>query len=254
MNVSIPTAILDFIFPRRCRICSSPMSDLEPAQGYLCKECSAKIPWIETIRCPFCSSIIPDRLMVHDNRCVCCRTKNHLLAGIIALVQYHDPDAKRIRDSILQLKHADRTSFARDAGKLLAQKLTSSYPDRKFSGAVPVPLHKSRLSRRGYNQSALISHYLAKNLSIPCLDWLIDRIKRTPPQSGNPASRSANVKNAFVVNGTCQNAHILLVDDVLTTGATISECARVLKESGAESVTSAVIAWVPLRKEMEDRK
>lgn len=253
MNTSFWGAALDFIYPKQCRICRNPMDAQYEGAGYLCQDCQSGIPWISILTCPYCGCILPDESLIFSDHCLCCRDAAHSLSGVIALTQYHHSAASKIRDGILQLKHANRTSFAQDCGYLLAKRINSLYPDHSFDGIVSVPLHRSRMFQRGYNQSSLIGKYLGQHLSVPCCDWLVERVRKTNPQSGNPAARANNVSGAFQINGLCRNANLLLVDDVLTTGATILECTRMLKNAGAASVIAVVVAWVPLRRLMEEK-
>ncbi|MBN1296670.1 ComF family protein, partial [bacterium] len=139
-----------------------------------------------------------------------------------------------------------KTLFSREFGSALARRIREMYPDDSFDAVVPVPLHYSRVWRRGYNQAALIAAFLADALDVPCYTWLLSRVRRTRPQSGGRIHRLKNVRGAFHAGGKCTHASILLVDDVLTTGATMRESAAVLYGAGADRVVASVCAWVPL--------
>ena len=110
---------------------------------------------------------------------------------------------------------------------------------------VPVPLHKRRLKRRGYNQASLISQDLGKLMDIPVVDGCLVRIKEAKPQVDTESveERWNNVKSAFCcVDDRVVGKRILIIDDVCTTGATMESCARVLKEGGASSVWGLSVA------------
>ena len=115
---------------------------------------------------------------------------------------------------------------------------------------VPIPLHWTRAWQRGFNQSELLSKILAKRINTP-LVRAVGRKRRTPAQAGlTNAQRRTNVSGSFVWNKRCpvKDRHVLLVDDVLTTGATASACASVLKRAGAKRVTVLTLARVDRRK------
>jgi ComF family protein len=104
---------------------------------------------------------------------------------------------------------------------------------------VPVPLHLKRLKQRGFNQSELLAHIVTKYYDIPTVSGLLFRVKDTHPQFNLPRTeRFKNVRGAFEVKGTpfLKGKSVLLIDDIYTTGSTISECTRVLRENGANNV------------------
>ena len=110
---------------------------------------------------------------------------------------------------------------------------------------IPVPLHKSRLRQRGFNQTVILGNILKKKYHLPLRANILQRTTHTPPQVTLPVKeRKANMRNAFKVNepGSVEGKTILLLDDVYTTGATMNECARILKKSGASRVDGFVIA------------
>jgi len=146
---------------------------------------------------------------------------------------------------ILAMKHGGKTVYCREFGSRLAHRIRDVFPDEIFHGVVPVPLHRRRYWKRGYNQSALVATVLAEVLDIPCYTWLLSRIRSTPPQSGGRRQRQRNVRHAFTARGWCRDASLILVDDVVTTGATVRESAAVLYRAGAASVVAASCGWVP---------
>lgn len=196
------------------------------------------------INCDRCGARIPDPAMSTKDGCYCCTNSHYRLGGILTLGPYHK-DA-RLSRMILSLKHGAKTWYAREFGWRLAQTVKREYPDTTFNAIVAVPLHRSRLRQRGYNQADLIAGAMADSMGIPSYRWLLRRFRRTKPQSGGRELRHSNVSGAFEAGGICRNAKIILVDDVVTTGATTGECARVLFEAGAQDVVVAACAWVPV--------
>ncbi len=176
-------------------------------------------------------------------RCAACLARPRAFARARAAVLYDDGS----RDLILQFKHADRTDLARllsgwvsrAADELLAQA----------DAVAPVPLHRSRLLARRYNQAAEIARPLARRHGLRFLPDSLVRSKRTESQAGKSGSgRRRNVAGAFAVpprqRRWVEGRRILLIDDVLTTGATAEACARALLAAGASAVDLAVVARV----------
>jgi ComF family protein len=157
------------------------------------------------------------------------------------------------RDLILQLKHADRTDLARLFAGWLARAGRDLFEDA--DAVVPVPLHPTRLLARRFNQAAEIARPLARLTGLAYLPDVVVRKKRTPSQGGKSgAGRRRNVAGAFACPRSrwprIEGKRLVLIDDVLTTGATAEACARVLKAAGAARVDVAAVARV---KEIEVR-
>jgi ComF family protein len=178
----------------------------------------------------------------HD-RCAACQAEPHLFARARAACLYDEGS----RDLILQLKHADRLEFAPLFTRWLTRAAAPLIADA--DAVVPVPLHWTRLLSRRANQAAEVARPLARAAGRAYLPDALVRTRRTPTQGGKSArGRRLNVKSAFSVaparEKDVRGRRILLVDDVLTTGATADACARVLLTAGARAVDVAVIARV----------
>ncbi|MDI6728067.1 MAG: ComF family protein [Thermodesulfovibrionales bacterium] len=121
--------------------------------------------------------------------------------------------------------------------------LLSELPIPEADGIIPVPLHHKRLHQREFNQTASMSRHLSKNLKIPLMLNVLRKTKETLPQTDvTGKERLKNVKNAFKVSSIVEGLNLLLVDDVITTGATVRECAKALIKAGAKSVTVVALA------------
>jgi len=234
---------VDVVFPLRCIECGTLIDTVEN-NGVFCPECRNNYSGLSFVECPRCSGMLPDASLIFSDGCYCCQQTSKAISGIVTLGKYHDD--KKLAKMILAMKHGGKTWFSREFGTQLAKKIKLMFQDRTWHASVAVPLHCSRRWKRGYNQASLIAGYLADELEIPCYDWLISRHRRTLPQAGGRIERRDNIRNAFLAGGTCNNANIILVDDVVTTGATISETANVLFKAGAASILVAACAWVPL--------
>lgn len=236
--------ILDILFPISCIYCGKE-------NNWLCEECLDKIPQKQEWVCPICEKNITPGGRV----CFQCRKKS-LLDGLLVASSYKN---KIISSAVHYYKYRFADSIAPFLGKILIKSLLSSgLPLPDF--IIPVPLHRRRLRWRGFNQSELLADYLGKNLTpgfpIPFFNNLLIRKKYTPPQMKikSYSRRQKNIRDAFEFNNNSDdlrqlqqlehynNYNILLVDDIATTGATLFECARVLKESGAKEIFAIVVA------------
>ncbi len=143
-----------------------------------------------------------------------------------------------LSDAINHLKFSGVKRLAKPLGSLLFV-----FDSSGFDGIMPVPLSIRSLRERGFNQSLLISRVISKKLNVPLLMDNLWKIKETPPQIGLSArERLLNLKNAFQVKGNIQGLRLLLVDDVMTTGTTVTECSKVLMRAGAKEVTVLTLA------------
>jgi ComF family protein len=161
------------------------------------------------------------------------------------------------RQAIRAFKYQDKQELASDLARTLETGLESlpkaaNQPDKINSNLVliAVPLHKTKLEERGFNQSELITRELSKRTGIRCDTRALIRARATTPQYGlTKGERAVNVSSAFKANHRAKNKNVILVDDVLTSGATAAACAQALLEAGAESVSVLTIARALLRSE-----
>ena len=192
------------------------------------------MPRKEMILCDQCEKDAPE--FIHAKRSV------PFIAHWTSLWYYMD----KVRPSIHRFKFHGARTYAQPYAKLLATKLDAPY-FRQFDILTWVPVSRRRKFHRGYDQAALIARALGDEMGTPAQQTL-RKIRHTPPQSGirEPAKRRANVLGAFQAQDPRQIAgkRILLIDDVITTGATASECARVLLTAGAKEVIFAAVAAV----------
>lgn len=175
--------------------------------------------------------------------CIACLRKRPSYTRGRSVFRYDDAS----RALILGFKHADRTERVRAFGRWMARIGGDLCADADI--IAPVPLHWRRLISRRYNQSALLSQALAKELSLPFVPDLLYRIRATPTQGRlKAAERRDNVRGAFAVNKRflerIKGANVVLVDDVLTTGATVEFCTRTLLKAGAVRVDILTLARV----------
>jgi ComF family protein len=147
-----------------------------------------------------------------------------------------------IRTAIHGFKYQNKTYLAKTLISLM-ERSPLRFGINEYDLLVPVPLHRNRLRQRGYNQSLLLAREVANRCHVTLNETILKRIQDSAPQTGLVGiKRQENVKGVFSLNGDPTGKVILLIDDVLTTGATVNECARVLLKGGAEKVDVFTVA------------
>lgn len=160
-----------------------------------------------------------------------------------AAAYYREP----LRAAIHAFKYRGKTALVRPMGHFMAEAGRRHLPLSEVDGLVPIPLHVTRLRERGFNQAALLARELGRQWGIPFWANVVSRVIPTVPQSDlSEAERRRNVREAFVLTraATVEGRRLLVIDDILTTGSTAAECARVLKTGGAETVGVYTLARV----------
>jgi ComF family protein len=231
-------AILDILFPPLCHVCRSFIS--EQTEIHLCQPCREKIRVVGSPLCTICGVPFATE-NGSDHTCGHCLTHRRQFAGARAATFFEGP----LQELIHRFKYGKKLQLSRPLGLLTAAALGDYHPARTADYLVPVPLHRRRLQERGFNQSQLIGQVLAKNWGIPLSVHNLRRIRWTAPQTGlTAAERERNIRGAFAVSSpeTLKGKRLLLVDDVYTTGSTVSECAKTLHLAGAEVVHVVTVA------------
>ena len=211
-----------------------------PAAEHLCAACWRRLPLIPHPRCWRCSCPRTDETDRGSGACPNCHSWAVDPERVLALARFDDVTP----DLIHGIKFAGKRRLATAMGRRIAACEVLRGELDCIDVLVPVPLHRTRLRERGYNQSLCIAQGLAEVLAKPLLPDLVRRARATEQQARLDGDvRMANVRDAFETRGPAPAAaRIGLVDDVSTTGATIAACARALKAAGSPSVWGVVVA------------
>jgi len=228
--------VLAVVFPQACPACARLLP--QPASGPLCAGCWSALPRHHTPACRCGRPLVPGAAA-----CGRCRRGRQLLAAGISLGPYEGP----LRAAIHELKYRGRRRVASRLASALLEDSAARDLVAEGDVLVPVPLHPGRRRERGFNQAALIAREIARLTDRPWVEEALVRRAQTRPQTGlSAAERRRNVKGAFVVRRRREvtGRVVVLVDDVLTTGATAQACALALREGGATEVRLLSIARV----------
>lgn len=228
--------LLDLLFPSACSLCGKSLQSSR--QPTLCGDCLEEFALFEGPRCTRCALPFPD-FGGEDHLCGQCLRQPPPFSGVTALGIHEG----LLRQAIHRFKYEGAIHLARPLGNLLASALTAAGSAAHYDLLVPVPLHPQRLRKRTYNQALLIAQVLAAKWKTPVEKRLLRRGLPTKAQQGlSLAARMKNLSGAFDLKAPLSGKKILLIDDVMTTGATVSECAASLCAGGASTVHVAVLA------------
>jgi competence protein ComFC len=229
-------ALASLLYPPVCAGCST---DVEPSE-YLCAECESKIVRIVPPFCAKCSEPFAGAITNPFDCANCAHREIYFDAAVSAF-----RSRGIVRRIILDFKYGRQIHLRHLVSSWLSAVLDDDrLRGREFDLIIPVPLHPARRRERGFNQAELLAETLSKRMSIPSR-LSLERIRYTTTQTAfDRTERMENLRDAFRLrkNEEVQQLRVLLIDDVLTTGSTLSECARVLKTGGAASVYAATAA------------
>lgn len=236
-------SLLALIYPTFCAICGAFVPESRDAS--VCRDCWDDVCPIQDPVCDICGLPLPPsvRALTPAPRCGDCLFDTYSFTAARAAVQYE----RTLREIIHLFKFNRRRNLAGPLSDLLYHTYEKERGLFAVDFVTAVPLHTERLRERGFNQSALLAGRLAHRAGLRFLPEALARRRATASQSGlNKKARSQNVRRAFTAPKphAVKDRSVLLIDDVFTTGATLSECARTLKEAGARSVYVLTVARV----------
>lgn len=224
--------LLEAVYPRHCPVCD----DIVEQRGEkICLKCMDRLRLLTPPFCMCCGKKAEDGAeYCHD-----CREREHLFERGRALYEYDSAAG-----SIYRFKYAGRQEYADFFGEQIAEYLGEFIRGQRPDAFVPIPLHRRRKTRRGYNQAQLLAEAAGREMGIPVYSELLVRERDTVPQKKlNPQERQNNLKKAFNISeNDVKLKTIIVIDDIYTTGSTIDEAARALKTAGAERVFFVALA------------
>ncbi len=223
---TIAALVLDVLVPRRCGLCGA-------FGEFLCAACAAALPRAAGPRCRTCAAPLVPGMVCR----ACAALPDQPLTTLAAACRF-EGDARRL---VHRLKYESLSALAEPMGALMA---ACPLPHPRPDVLVPVPLHRARVRRRGFNQAELLARAIGRAHGIPMAPRALVRVRATPSQvrQAGAAHRAANVTGAFACRDDVSGRVVLLVDDVATTGATLRACAAALRAAGAATVHALVFA------------
>ena len=212
------------LLPQQCILCTARADS-----DTVCTDCYRQLPWLAALRCAQCALPTPDGKV-----CGACLSEPPRYASITAPFVYAWPLAPLIQ----HYKYAGNLALARLLARAIADRL-----DRSADLIIPLPLAPQRLRERGFNQALEIARLLSGSTGVPLAPHACRRVRDTMPQAALPwAERARNIRGAFVCDADLGGLRVAVVDDVMTTGATLNEIARNLLQAGAAEVQGWVVA------------
>lgn len=230
--------LASLFFPPRCAYCDADL--LEAAEPLFCNKCRGELAPAAIDRCFHCAARVPSPEDTSDG-CYFCRGASLKFDRVFTLGSYDGP----LRHATLRMKHWHEEPLTLAVAQLVWQRLADDLRQLEIDAVAPVPMHWSRRFSRATNSPDLLAATFARHLGTPLgLGSMIRRRNTRTQSSLPPGQRFENVRGAFRLRRGVEfrGAHVLLVDDILTTGATCSEVARVFKQAGAAKVHVAVVA------------
>jgi ComF family protein len=234
------------LFPDDCRVCGDPLHEISRIP--VCSRCLRQPTAIAAdYYCADCKTPFLNRFPLdEEGRCSMCRLGLTGFDTVYTFGSYEDT----LRELLHLFKYNQVRPLARPLGALVARAIPREH---RFDLIVPMPLHWRKRWTRGYNQSQLLAKEVARRWGVP-VGEVVRRVKATAPQAGlSNSKRRLNVSGAFRIRkgASIKGLRVLLIDDVLTTGATASACAKVLKHAGASHVAVAAVARTDRRISLE---
>lgn len=234
---AVPDALLDLVWPRPCEICGQPAGE---SSRHFCWDCLAALPVIESPYCSRCGDPVEGEI-TRDYVCSLCVDRRPAFDLARSALRYRGG----IKEVLHRFKYSQAVHLGPDLAMVLETCARAHYDIARFDAVAYVPLFPARERDRTYNQARLLAGRLADALALPLARGILVRIRETGTQTKlNLPDRARNVKGAFEVIAPewVEGRSFLLVDDVMTTGATVSECSRALKAAGALDVCVVTVA------------
>ena len=220
--------IWGMVFPRRCPVCDKI---LRFEGRKICRECVDKLVYIREPRCKKCGKQVR---RFEDEYCYDCRKHSHVYKMGIAPFMH----TGAVKNSLYAIKYHNKREYADFYADEIARLYGDEIKSWACDGIIPVPLHRRKQIKRGFNQAEVFAKKLSKKLGIPMYEKILKRVVDTKPQKElNDIQRKKNLENAFILDkNIVELRKVILVDDIYTTGSTIDSCAKVLMDGDVKEV------------------
>ncbi len=217
--------LAELLYPHRCPFCD----ETEPNE--LCDRCSEKLEWVQEPRCCKCGKPIPDE---QQEYCFDCKKRKKSFEEGRSLWVHKPP----VSDALYRFKYKNQRCYGSYFAKSLWERYAEEMQRWKPDVIIPVPVHRKRYRKRGYNQASVIAKQLSRISQIPLDENVVIRVEDTKPSKElDPAERTENLRRAFVIDEQIKKyKRVLLLDDIYTTGATIDTISRKMHKKGVERV------------------
>lgn len=219
--------LIDILYPHRCAVCDRAVLD---HAVLVCEECRKTVSVIKNPRCLQCSKPLDSS---EKEYCLDCQKSHHEYERGFAAFLYQG----EMQESLMRFKYGGRQEYGVFYGRSLAGLALDFFRKSRPEVLIPVPVHRSKLLRRGYNQAEVLAEELSKRWKIPMDTECIKRSKHTKAQKNlTPKERRENLMDAFEVCGKVPWKSVMIVDDIYTTGSTVDALAKKLKAAGVKQV------------------
>ncbi len=230
---SLLADLAGLIYPNVCQFCEKEIATAK--EGYVCERCKSNVKYIEPPFCERCGKPYYGSITVKFI-CSDCKSSKIYFDRARSAVEYEDI----VKKAVHLYKYKGALWIEPMLAEILTTTIQKDLNPSEWDSVIPVPLHFVKYNERGFNQAERLSISISKATAIPVNKNVLKRIKYTETQTAlNRTKRSENVKNAFVVkdkSGWLNGKRIILVDDIMTTGATVNECARMLRRAGVAKI------------------
>ncbi len=219
---------LDIIYPRRCPVCDGALTFRGPL---ICTPCAERLETVKEPRCRKCGRVLS---FDTEEYCRDCMTVSHTFDRCISAFIYNDP----MQEAVFRFKYGNRREYVQFFAQAVFGMYKNEIMNLRADALIPVPLHKKRQEKRGFNQAEILAFALSDMLGIPVRNDLVMRVRNTAPQKMmSREERRKNLKKAFQLSSCdVKLKRVIVIDDIYTTGSTLDEIAFLLKGAGVREV------------------
>lgn len=236
MKNELTGALWRLLYPARCPVCDGVMPAACAAEEGVCPDCRGRVRTVGEHYCIRCGKPLSEERTAY---CGDCETHSHCFVRGRSLFYYED-----IRESLYRFKYGGRSEYAAYYAREMERAAGDDIRSWHAQALVPVPLHRAKQKKRGYNQAALLARELSAIFEIPVREDLVVRVRNTAPQKSlNPSERQKNLKKAFkILKNDVKLKATIIIDDIYTTGSTVDAVGSLLMQAGVSDIYVLTLA------------